>query len=196
MKLKTIWMVFTALGLAAVASAQLTINVDTSAQQYYLSGSATGAVGGDAEDGYRIFWDNGQPYNGGFPAFLAQTAFIATDNTTTGFTMFIHGNGNVNGVLRFSSGNDVTLTGDSTVRFDYSGWESSVITELESKAALGETVATTAGSSQFTLTFATAAIPEPTTYAALLGGAALVIALVRRYRRDRPSTTKATCLRC
>lgn len=191
MKLKTIWAVFTALGLAAVASAQLTINVDTSAQHYYLSGSATGAVGGDAEDGYRIFWDNGQPYNGGFPAFLAQTAFIATGNTMAGFTMFIHDSGNVNGVLNFNSGNDVTLTGNSTLRFDYSGWASSVITELESKAALGETVATTSGASQFTLTFATAAIPEPTTYAAFLGGTALVSALVRR-RRDRPSTPKAT----
>jgi hypothetical protein len=187
MKLKSAWAVFVALGLSAVASAQLTINVDTSARQYYLSGSATGAVGGDEEGGYKIFWDNAQPYNGGFPAFLAQTAFIATGNTTTGFTMFIHGNGNVNGVLNFSSGNNVTLTGDSTVRFDYSVWASTVITELESKAALGETVATTTGSSQFTLTFATAAIPEPTTYAALLGGAALLGAIVRRRRRDHPS---------
>lgn len=176
-----------AIGLcpATVAWAQLTIHVDTSVKEYYLDGSATGAVGGDEETGYQVFWNNGQPFNGGFPTFLSQAAFIVTGNTASNFTMFIHGNGNINGVLEFTSGSPVTLTGNAAVRYDYSGWAPGVIMELESKAAFGEMVAVINGSPNFALGFATAAVPEPSTYAVIVGIGALLGAALFRRRRTR-----------
>jgi hypothetical protein len=173
--------VLLSLCLCAITSAQLTINVDASAQEYYLSGSATGAVGGDEDMGYEVFWNNSQPYNGGFSNFLSDGAFTVSGNTAGGFTMFIHGNGNINGVFNFVTAGSVTLTGNSAVRFDYGSWDPLMIAEIESKAALGETVAVTRGSSDFALVFSTAAIPEPSTYAALFGGLAFLGTVVFRF---------------
>jgi hypothetical protein len=162
---------------ARSASAQLFLNVDTQLQQYYLSGTATGTPLFDPEFGEgTIFWDNGQPVNGGFTNFLSLAAFSVTGNTANSFTMFLHGNGDINGALDLSSGGATTLTGNPNVTFSYGGWAPALIAELESKALSGETVNVTEGSATFGLVFTTAAVPEPSSaLLILIGGAGAAI---------------------
>jgi hypothetical protein len=171
--------------LASVASAQLTVHVDTTAKEYYLSGSATGAVGGSEMMGYNISWDNDQPYNGGYTSMLSDEAFTVSGTTGNGFILFLHGNGNVNGGFDFSSGGTVTLTGNADVRFGYGSWDGALIAELESKAALGETVLGSAPAFNLAFSTASAAVPEPSTYAAILGGLTLAGVVFVRARKNR-----------
>lgn len=172
--------------LARDAAAQLYINVDTQLQQYYLSGSATGMPFTDPDFGSQIFWDNGQPYDGGYTDFLSIAAFTVTGNSPSSFQMYLHGNGNVNGAFNLSSGSVTTLTGDSTMIFSYAGWDPAVIASLEGKAASGETVTVTQGSSTFGLNFAV--VPEPTSTALIVVSAAGAVVWQGRRLRRRATT--------
>lgn len=185
---------------AAALSPSLFINVDTVAKEYYLSGTATGypastGMGGPGGmegpggmGGYEVFWDNYQPYDGGYENLLSESAFVITGNSGYDYTLFFHGNGNINGAFNFSSGGSTTLTGDSTLRFSYAGWSEYMIAELEDKVVNQELVVPSSGDMAFTLQFTAApaaAIPEPATGAALAGAITLtgVVAVRRRERR-------------
>jgi hypothetical protein len=169
------------IALSDASHAALSIMVDTTTKQYYLSGSTTGLPEMDIMmESAQIFWNNQQPYNGGYPSFLALSAFSNSGTVPQSFTMFLHGNGNINGAANFGSGEMVTLVGDSSVKFSYSGWEPTVIAEIESKALAGEVLPVTSGSSAFAMTFQ--AVPEPTSaLLVLVGGCSLVL----RRRRNQ-----------
>ena len=145
-------------------------------QQYYLSGTATGTPLFDPDFGSgTIFWDNGQPVNGGFTDFLSLAAFSVTGNSANSVTMFLHGNGDINGALDLNSGGATTLTGNPNVTFSYGGWAPALIAELESKALSGETINVTEGSATFGIDF-TSAVPEPSSVLLIvIGGAGAAI---------------------
>lgn len=170
--------------LTASAPAQLVVNVDPALQMYWLSGSASGAPGGDEDFGYEIFWNNNLPYDGGYTNFLSLSAFTISGNSSANFIMFLHGNGNINGALDLNSGAALTLTGNAAVKFDYSGYSPGLVTSLESKAAANQALPATDGSPAFGLTFRTvAAVPEPSAIALLAGlglGAGAILFLRRR----------------
>lgn len=161
-------------GGAVSASADMIINVDTAAQEYYLSGSATGEPFFDRNYGfYLISWDNDQDFSSDYENFLSPAAFTVSGNTITNSAFgFIHADGSVGGNIYFDTGNSTTLTGVPSQRYDYSGWSSSLRAELEDKAATGETLPVSNGSSSFAMTFAQApaAVPEPGSLALLSTG--------------------------
>ena len=175
--------ILVSLSLSATAPAALTIYVDSTEKEYFLSGTATGLPFEDFMFGRgQIFWDNNEPGDGGYVEILSEAAFIVTDNTSSGtFIMFLHGNGNVNGAFNLQTATQTTLTGNSSLRFDYSGWAPALQAELEAKAAGGDIVPVTNGaSSNFALEFQ--AVPEPGSLA--LAGIALAGMAARRKRRD------------
>lgn len=169
------------LSLSAAASAALTINVDPVEKEYYLSGTATGFPEEDFMfGGGQIAWDNEELLDGGFVELLSEDAFIVTDNISSGsFILFLHGNGNVNGGFDFETADLTTLTGDSSLRFDYSGWAPALQAEFEAKAASGDIVPVANGaSSNFNLQIQ--AVPE--TGSSVLAALALAGVLARRKR--------------
>ena len=167
--------------LSSSLSAQLILNVDVAEKQYFLTGSATGAPDGEEDFGYTVFWDNQQPYDGGYADFLSLAAFDLQGNSSISFTMYLHGNGNINGYLRLESGSAFTLSGNPEARFDYASWSPAMIAEFESKATGGEFLSVTEGSPDFAMQFAV--VPEPSTYA-LLGSSGIILMLVRRFSRS------------
>ncbi len=169
---------FASILLSSSLSAQLILNVDPATKEYFVSGSATGVPAGEEDFGFTLFWDNQQEYDGGYVDFLSGAAFDLQGNSAFNWTMFLHGNGNVNGALRLGSADAFTLTGNPEVRHDYSSWSPAVIAELEGKATSGEFLAVTDGSPAFAMQFAV--VPEPSTYA-LLGFSGVILMLVRRF---------------
>jgi hypothetical protein len=165
----------------APASAALVINVDTAAQQYYLSGSASGTPGITPIDAYKaIGWYNGQPTTGGDTALLSPDAFSVSGNTIASpFHLSFFDDGGISGQILLDSDNTTTLTAIPTERYDYSSWSAALQAELESNAAAGEALPATNGSSSFGMTFAEASLPEPTGLA-LLGVGAAGLLLNRR----------------
>lgn len=177
---RTLVPILVSLSLSAAASAALTIHVDATEKEYYLSGSATGLPEENFFSGSgQIAWDNGETLDGGFETILSEAAFSVANNTSSGsFILFLHGNGNVNGAFDFETADLTTLTGNSSLRFDYSGWAPALQTELEAKAAGGDIVPVANGaSSSFNLSFQ--AVPEPGP-AALISIALLGLAFSRR----------------
>jgi hypothetical protein len=176
----------------APASASLVINVDSTAHQYYLSGSASGtAMASFLPDVWMIVWSNGQSATGTEVNLLASDAISVSGNTVTDpFTMNLYEDGNVNGSIYVNSGNLTTLSGISSVRYDYSGWSAAMQTELETKALLGESVPANIGfgSSDFSMTFADAPLPEPAGLA-LLSAGMFGMMLKRRRTQSRSFAT-------
>jgi hypothetical protein len=178
-------------GLAGPFAATLFLNVDTSAQEYYLSGSASGSPYvndfGPFAQGSQIFYSNYQPTAGGYASWLSLDAFTVTGNTASHMTLYIHGNGNINGAINFAEGSALTLAGKESQRYSYATWDTSVITALEGKATVGEILVPTQGDVSFAIQFkhAPAAIPEPSTVAAIFGAVALAGVVVHRRRVQR-----------
>ncbi len=142
-------------------TAGLFINVDPVTKTYFLSGTATGVPVQESSYQYVIYWDNWQAYSPDDKeefisprVFTAPSAFTVTGNSAFRyFESFIHAPGNVNIVMAFTLGNEVTLTGNPDVLLDYSNWSPALIAKVEQKAADGETVGLVHGSPSFALTF-------------------------------------------
>lgn len=179
---RTLLPILVSLSLSPAASAALTIIVDTAEKEYYLSGTATGFPAEDFFFGSgQIAWDNGEPLDGGFVSILSESAFMVSGNTSSGsFILFLHGNGNMNGAFDFETADLATLTGDPSIRFDYSGWAPALQTEFEAKAAAGDIVSVVNGAST-NFNLGIQAVPEPGS-SALVATGLLGLACFRRRR--------------
>ncbi|MBX3745793.1 MAG: PxKF domain-containing protein [Verrucomicrobiae bacterium] len=143
--------------------------MDPLTQTYFLSGSATGQPA--RQSPFRVFWENFQPQADEFARLLSPEAFTVSGNIIVrAFDGFIHAGGNVNGAIAFDSDSLTTLTGNKAVQFDYSGWSSALIDELENKALDGEVVGMLEGSPEFALTFRLLepVEPEPLSWSGVL----------------------------
>jgi hypothetical protein len=156
--------------------AQIFLNVDPIRQEYFLSGSASGVPSAEFLP-FHISWDNNQPTGGGLVNLLDINAFRVSGQEAFGFIMFLNGNGNVNGALFLASDDPVTLTGDSSRRYDYSFFDPPLVSQLERKAEVGEFLPTVSGSPSFGITFV--AVPEPSTLILLIVTVGLAFLLPR-----------------
>ncbi len=96
--------------------------------------------------------------------------------------MFLHGGGNVNGVLSLTTDSTTTLMENPSIITSYADWNPAVATQLENKAASNAVVGmrNNGGSASFAMTFQT--IPEPSTAALLFGG--FVLSVYSRRKRN------------
>lgn len=182
--MKFLFAAILAFSLPALAPAALTIGVNPTSKIYYLSGSASGSPYYDEDMEFgQIFWDNYQPYDGGYISILSEAAFSVTGNTSQGnFILFLHGNGNLNGAFRLETENVLTLSGNQNVTYDYSGWSPALQAVLEGKAAANEFLAVTNGASaSFGMNFAI--VPEPSATLLLLAGGGGLAMMRRRFLR-------------
>ncbi len=148
---------YSALLLGMSAHAALYVEVDKASKTYYVSGSASGTPAHDEMNDY-VSFDNGQAYGGVYTNLFSQDMFKVSGNTMAFITFFLHASGNINGGWNLASASYCTITGDTTVRASYAGFEATLIAELESKADAVETIPVTEGSSTFAMTIRNAPI--------------------------------------
>lgn len=173
-----------------LASAELVLNVNAADKEYFLAGSASGTPFHDVSFGENyLLWDNVGFFGGGYGSLLSTSAFEATGNSILSFEMFLHGNGNINGVMQLASSNYMSLQGNPSVVFSYAEWDPNAIVELESKAMAGEVVAVSHGAFAFALRVEQASVPEPDSLCLVVCSVVILILKRRRFspRGSAPS---------
>lgn len=189
---RTLFSIVAALAFAATASrahAQLTLFIDSATEQYWFSGTASGTPMDDMGEGM-IAWESNGPGSGSFSysGRNVKTSFSGTA-LTGGSQVYLwepkSGNGRI-GIAIYSSAYapSVTLTANPAIKYSYAGYSA----DFKSIYGAGnftitQNYGTGFGALSVQQYVAPSAVPEPSTYAAILGGAALVGTWVMRRRR-------------
>ncbi len=157
------------------AEAAITLNIDTTAQEFYFSGSDTGTGSqiGVTDTSFVMWYKDGI---GNRSSFDIETAFTAAVEVYDGFLAI--GSNNYEIALYFNTTDEVTVTANESVRFYYGAML--FAPEGFTNLAASLTPAPVDLGTGFS-PVQPAAVPEPSTYALVgLGAAAVALRLIRR----------------
>lgn len=172
---------------ASTASAQLVLNIDTATQTFWISGSETGTPGADIGGG-AFNWSNGGT-SSGTNQFEDVLNTVTSSNSAINYGPQMQGNDTGTKIL-FAVGVDsiasTSIAGTSTA-VDYSGWNGNMISNFE--ALIGSSLTSSKGTLNDISVVAGSAVPEPSTYAAILGSLTLAGTVLARRRRRRKTLT-------
>ncbi len=166
--------------LTSIARAQLVLNIDTEAEEFYFSGEATGTPYNGGFEGPQIFWRVGDPVspaeiitigNGISEGTFGNFYFYPESETFPTFGFF----------WGLGSASEQTVHG-SSIAFSYA--DKSDLFKSGMAALDGATFGLIRGTGFGTVTASVSAVPEPSTYAAIFGGLVLVGTYARRRRHS------------
>lgn len=167
------------------ARAAITLHIDTTAQEFYFSGSDAGlAFSSGPETDYIIDWSNTGDIGGTIAISPIASSFTLSLGTLTSADLSQFALGYSSIILRISDIDDetpVTVTADHTIRYSYAGYDAWRISFLEGLAANPQPYLANPGNTGFS---DLDTVPEPGTITlAALGLGLLAHHLLRRRRR-------------
>lgn len=160
--------------LVSSAQAQLVFNVDSAAETLWFTGSDSGTTSGGNK---AVAWFNGSTNS--LPSYDASSLFTNSGELPASVVLDVGSSGSQL-IFSYSTGAAATtITGKGAgTSYDYSGWTVGEKSTLEGLTVMSLTQGTDFDS----VTVSVSAVPEPSTYASLMGLVAMAGATFRRRR--------------
>ncbi len=157
------------------AAAQVTLTVDTSAKEFFFGGSASGIPGSDSVGAVVTWRTDGSAAN--LDSIQVQSAFAQLELIPLA-RFEVHDSGRIAVALDLRESSNLTITPDSQIRFDYSGFQANRQAIFEQFALDGLAINLDRGTGFGSVR--TTAVPEVQLFGLVIFGSLMLFAIRRR----------------